>query len=264
MRLFKKISYDRFLKLNEKDIFLQSLNVSLKEKKNTKLSKLDIKDFSFYLVLDYINAFDTIDYDKIFSQQGFFIDYQSLQKEHNNIINKIRKKLEKKNEPEAFSKLGVSNFVKGCFLVGGVIKDVPKKINKNSNTFISVKLDYKNIPKEINELCDEYYKKQNVYILKEREDFEHFFKLTSKEQQKLMGNFFEQFSTNTNKSFLFSYNGDDIKNYSSQTTFEDFFSQNLNFFVDKNFLELMMEKFMKEEKYEICAKIKKRLKYLDI
>ena len=259
MRLFRKISYDRFLSLNEKDVFLQSLNISLQEKKSTKLSKLDIKDFSFYLVLDYINIFDTIDYDKIFPQQGIFIDYQSLQKEHNNIINKIKKRLEKKNEPEAFNKLGVSNFVKGCFLVGGNIKDIPKKINKSSGAFISVKLDYKNLPKEISELCEEYYNKQNIYISKEQEDFEQFFKLTSKEQERLMGNFFEQFSTSTNKTVLFSYTGVNITNKSNPITFEDFFSQNLDFFADKDFLEAMMKKSMEEEKYEICAKIKKRL-----
>lgn len=263
MRLFKKIPYDRFLQLNEKGVFLQSLDFVLKEKKNNKLSKLDVEEFNFYIVLEYINIFDTIDYDKIFPQQGVFIDYQSLQKEHNNIINKIKKRLEKKNEPESFNKLGITNFVKGCFLIGGNIKDVPKKINKSSGSFISIKLDYKNLPKEISELCDEFYNKQNFYISKEQEDFEQFFKLTSKEQEKLMGNFFEQFSSNTNKTVLFSYTGVNITNTSEPITFEDFFSQNLDFFADKEFLEAMMKKAMEEEKYEICAKIKKRLDNLD-
>jgi len=263
MRLFKKISYDRFLNLNEKDVFLQSLDTLLKEKKSNKLSKLDIKEFNFYIVLEYINIFDTIDYDKIFPQQGVFIDYQSLQKEHNNIINKIKKRLEKKNEPESFNRLGITNFVKGCFLIGGNIKDIPSKINKSSGSFISIKLDYKNLPKEISELCDEFYNKQNFYISKEQEDFEQFFKLTSKEQEKLMGNFFEQFSSNANKTVLFSYTGVNITNTSTPITFEDFFSQNLDFFVDRDFLETMMKKAMGEEKYEICAKIKKRLENLD-
>jgi len=263
MRLFKKISYDRFFQLNDKDIFLQSLELVLKEKKNNKLSKLDIKEFNFYIVLEYINIFDTIDYDKIFPQQGIFIDYQSLQKEHNSIINKIKKRLEKKNEPESFNRLGITNFVKGCFLIGGNIKDIPNKINKSAGSFISIKLDYKNLPKEISELCDEFYNKQNFYISKEQEDFEQFFKLTSKEQEKLMGNFFEQFSSNTNKNVLFSYTGINMTNTLSPVTFEDFFSQNLDFFADRVFLETMMKKAMDEEKYEICAKIKKRLENLD-
>lgn len=262
MRLFKKISYDRFININEKDVFLQSLNSILKEKKNNKISKIDIKDFSFYIVLDYVNIFDTIDYDKIFPQQGVVIDYQSLNKEHNNIINKIKKKLDKNNEPEYFNKLGVANFVKGCFLIGGNIKEIPKVINKSSSSFISVKLDYKNLPKEISELCEEYYNKQSLYISKEQEDFEQFFRLTSKEQEKLMGNFFEQFSLNTNKAVLFSFTGENITNDVKQDTFEDFFSKNLEFFSDKEFLEIMMKKALEEEKYEICSKIKKRLENL--
>lgn len=259
MRLFKKISYDRFLSLEEKDVFIQSLDAVLKEKKNNKISKINIKEFSFYIVLDYVNIFDTIDYDKIFPQQGVMIDYQSLQKEHNNIISKIKKRLEKKHEPNAFNKLGLTNFVKGCFLIGGNIKDIPKIINKSSGSFISIKLDYKNLPKEINEICEDYYSKQNLYISKEQEDFEQFFKLTSKEQEKLMGNFFEQFSSNTNKAVLFSFSGVDITNNVAPITFEDFFSQNLDFFSDKVFLETLMKKAVEEEKYEICSKIKKRL-----
>lgn len=262
MRLFKKISYDRFFSLEEKEIFMQYLDEILKEKKNNKLSKINIKDFSFYIVLDYINIFDTIDYDKIFPQQGVMIDYQSLQKEHSNIINKIKKKLEKKNKPDAFNKLGITNFVKGCFLIGGNIKEIPKAINKSSGSFVSIKLDYKKLPKEINEICEEYYNKQNFYISKEQEEFEQFFKLTSKEQEKLMGNFFEQFSSNTNKAVLFSFTGVNITDNVTPITFEDFFSQNLDFFSDKEFLETMMKKAMEEEKYEICAKIKKRLEYL--
>ena len=49
MRLFKKISYDRFFSLEEKDVFMQSLDSILKEKKNNKLSKIDVKEFSFYI-----------------------------------------------------------------------------------------------------------------------------------------------------------------------------------------------------------------------
>jgi hypothetical protein len=259
MRLFKKISYDRFLNLEEKNVFIKCLEEVLKEKKNNKISKIDIKDFNFYIVLDYINIFDTIDYDKIFPYQGVMIDYNSLQKEHNSIINKIKKRFEKNNEPNIFNKLGVTNFVKGCFLIGGNIKEIPKSINRSSGSFVSIKLDYKNLPKEINELCEEYYNKQNFYISKEQEEFEHFFKLTSKEQEKLMGNFFEQFSSSTNKTILFSFTGVNIANNAEPITFEDFFSHNLDFFSDKEFLETMMKKAMNEEKYEICAKIKKRL-----
>ena len=49
-----------------------------------------MEDFNFYIVLEYINVFDSIDYDKIFPQKGIFIDYQSLQKEQN-ILN-LKKK----------------------------------------------------------------------------------------------------------------------------------------------------------------------------
>ena len=262
MRLFKKISYERFLSLEEKGLFLDSLNSISNEKKNRKISKVKVEDFNFYIVLEYINVFDSIDYDKIFPQKGIFIDYQSLQKEQNNVIAKIKKRFEKKNNPEIFNRLGVTNFVKGCYLVGGNINEIPKRISRSSGSIVSVKLNYNNLPKEIIDLCDEFYNKQLLYITKEQEEFEQFFKLTSKEQEKLMSNFFEQFSSNTNKKILFSYSGINHSNNSASLTFDELFSQNLDFFVDKEFLNSILEKALQDENYEICAKIKKRLEKL--
>lgn len=73
MRLSRKISYDRFLELNESKDFRDMF-----DKKYSVESK--IENLNFYLVIEYENAFDSIDYDNMFPDNSVFVDFQSLKK----------------------------------------------------------------------------------------------------------------------------------------------------------------------------------------
>jgi hypothetical protein len=263
MILSKKINFERFNDLTQKEFFISELNSFVEKNPKSKIKKEDLKNFSFYLVLEYFNGFDSINYEKIFPQKGFFIDYQALQAEHNDIMNKIKKRLLKKEYPDFFNKLGLSNFVKGCYLIGGNNKDAPKTINRKSKSYISIKINFKEIPKEIEELCNEYYNKNYFYVDREKEDFESFFKLTKKEQEKMMGNFFEKFTNFANKTALVSYSNsyeNQIINNNSNYSIEEILDSNLDYFTDLNFLEEVLQKAKQEEKYELCSKISKRIK----
>jgi hypothetical protein len=262
MILSRKINFERFKDLSQKEFFINELSSFVEKNPKSKIKKEDLKNFSFYLVIEYFNGFDSINYEKIFPQKGFFIDYQALQIEHDDIMNKIKKRFFKKEYPDFFNRLGLSNFVKGCYLIGGNNKDVPKTINKKSKSYISVKINFQELPKEIEEMCNEYYNKNSFYVDKEKEDFESFFKLTKREQEKMIGSFFEKFTNFANKTALFSYSNSvdnqEINNV-SKYSIEEILDSSLDFFTDLNFLEDVFERAKQEEKYELCAKILNRI-----
>jgi predicted DNA-binding protein len=147
--------------------------------------------------------------------------------------------------------------------MGGNNKDIPKKLNKKSKSYISLKINFNNIPKEIDDLCNEYYNKNSFYVDKEREDFESFFNLTKKEQEKMMGSFFEKFTNFANNTALVNYSNNyenQIINNNSNYSIEEILDSSLDYFTDLNFLEEVLQKAKQEEKYELCSKILKRIK----
>ena len=251
MRLFKKISQERFIELKTD---------------SEPNSNLNYDNLNYYIVIEFDNAFDAVDYDKMFPENSMFVDFQSLQKEHMNIISKIKKQIDSKKVPIFLKKLGVTNIIKGCYLIASKNKDLPKNIKKNSKNFITYKLDYKNLPKEVSDMCDEYYSKNAIHISKEKEDFDAFFKLTIKEQEKEMLILFQHFSNYTNKSILFSAASSEnlIKTggTNSNLTLEELFEKNLNSITDSDFLEQLFKRAKLEENYELCSKIQQRLEFL--
>jgi len=257
MRLVKKINYDRFLELNESKEFRDSF-----DKKGIETK---IEDFHFYLVIEYDNAFDSVNYDQVFPENSIFVDFQSLKKEHASIISKMKKQIDNKKIPDFLKKLGVTNILKGCYLIGQKNGDLPKNIKTSSKKIISVKFEYSNVPKEISDLCEDYCHKNSFSILKEKEEFDLFFRLTKKEQEKEVAKLFEQFSNYTNKSILFSVanSGSTSSPGSSHgLTVEELFEKNVDFFNDVPFLEQVFESAKLDENYELCQKIKKRIEFL--
>jgi hypothetical protein len=248
MRLLKKITYERFHELNKEATVINS------------------DGLNFYLVIEYENAFDSVNFDEMFPENSIFVDFQALRKEHSNIISKIKKQIENKKIPDYLKKLGVTNIIKGCYLVYNTSKEFPENIKKSSKNFYSLKLDYKNLPKEISDMCEEYYSKNSIHISKEKDDFDAFFKLTLKEQEKEMAIFFHQYSNYTNKSIIFSVVNPGIVLKTGETsgnlTIEERFEQKIPYFTDINLLEQVLEKAKKDENYELCIKIKERINFL--
>ena len=259
MRLLKKITYERFLELPEHKNFIEIFEKKLPGKNNVNV-------LNFYLVIEYENAFDSANYDDMFPENSVFVDFQSMKKEHSNIISRIKKQMDNNKVPVFLKKLGVTNILKGCYLVGHTSHDLPKNIKTSSKKNISIKFDFNSIPKEIIDLCEEYYNKNIFSILKEKEDFDVFFKLTKKEQDKEIAILFQQFSNYTNKNMLFSMANTGVVNTSGQTnyglTVEELFEKNIDFFTDVPFLEQVFESAKEDENYELCGKIKKRLDFI--
>lgn len=262
MRLLKKINYKRFLELKEKSIFKEIFN-------SVNGDDVKIKSLNFCFVIEYENAFDAINYEDMFPENSIFVDFQSLKKEHSNVISRIKKQIDSKKIPDFLKKLGVTNILKGCYLIGYSGNELPNNIKKSSKKITVVKLDYKNLPKEILDMCNDYFNKNIGYITKEKEEFDVFFKLTDKEQEKEMALLFQQFSNYTNKNMLFSISNTGLTSYViplehsiPSLTLEELFEINIPLFTDIPFLEQVFEKAKEDENYELCGKIKQRIDFL--
>jgi hypothetical protein len=268
MKLIKKITFKRVMQLPQ---YKKVLSIFDKFKEDTNIDKhnsikrtKDASKLNYFFVIEYENIFKKkFNFKNIFdknSKKNNSIDLDKLIEEKEKIEKYIQEK--KVNEPSCFKKLGLLNEVVGCYLVGTNKKSVNHIRDldfKNRNNLILIKLDYKNLPKEIDDLCTEFHKKTQDQLKKEKEEFEKFSKLNTEEQDKYINNILENI---TPPPFLIidNFNTDYSYFKSSGFTFYDGLSekniQNIN---NIEFLEALKLSAEEKEQYEFCAKIRDRL-----
>lgn len=268
MKLIKKITFKRVKQIAEYKKLL-SIFEKIKKDENTynKNSIKKTKDTSK------LNYFIIIEYENILKKKFDINDFIDSQKGPNHIIdlNKIisekeeieKKMMDKKNKgPACFLKLGLNNDVKGCYIVATNKKSINqgKELDtKNNLNQIVVKLGIKNLPKEIDELCNEFYNRTQENLKKEKEELDKFSKLNKEEQDNYIYNILE--NINSNPSFIYIDNINYLNFNSSGFTFFDGFSEkNLENINDVEFLEALRINAEEKEKFEFCAKIRDRIK----
>ncbi len=271
MKLVKKITYNRVMQLPQHkkvitifDKFKEDQNI---DKHNSIKRTKDASKLNYFFVLEYDNIlkkkfnFNNI-LDKKSGKKNDVINIEKLIEEKDKVEKYIKDK--KENEPKCFSKLGLLNDVTGCFLIGTNKKNVNhvKDLDlKSKNNLIVVKLDYKNLPKEIEELCNDFYKKTQEQLKKEKEEFEKFSQLNNEQQDIFINNILNNINS---PSFIIidGFNLNLEKDYfkNSGFTFYDGFSeQNLQNINNIEFLEALKINAEEKEQYEFCAKIRDRL-----
>lgn len=273
MKLIKKITFKRIAELPQHKKVLKIFD-KFKEDKNIDLHNSikrtkDASKLNYFFVLEYENILKTkFNFKKMFDKNF----------NHDNIVNlskileekdKVEKYIEekKKKEPAFFSKIGFPNEVTGCYLVGtnkksiNYIKDLDLK---NKNNLILIKFDYKDLPKEFEILCNEYYQKTQDQLKKERDEIEKFSKLNSEEQDLFINNLLNNINSPSLmiiEGFNLNYNDNYSKN--SNFTFYDGFSEhNIQQINNIQFLEALKINAEEKEAFELCAKIRDRLKEL--
>lgn len=273
MKLIKKITFERVSQLPQLkkvisifEKFKEDQNI---DKHNSIKRTKDASKLNYFFVLEYENIFK-----KKLNLKNF-IEKESDKKEVININklieekNKIEEQLkEKKNkEPVFFSKLGHLNEVIGCFLIGTNKKSVNhvKDLDlKNKNNLITIKIDYKNLPKEFEDLCNKFYAKTQEQIKKEKEEFEKFAQMNIQEQD----NFINELLNNINSPSILiiedlNFNFDNRNFVNTGFTFYDGLSdQNIQKINNIEFLEALKSNAEEKEAFELCAKIRDRLKEL--
>jgi hypothetical protein len=266
MKLFKKISLSRAKELTQFKAISQKLKLTVNAELDSPFKKVSsVDDLSFYIVIDYINVVEKIDYSKIFPDDNPIVDFDKLMKEHRKVVKFISNK--KNSEVEVFKKLGLLNEVQGCYILATHkrrLKNIDLKDNVNS---IIVKLDNKNLPKEIADLCEDYSLKSGKLLIREQREFEQFLKLSSEEQELVINDFMKSISFPPIYDDIPITRDDDLtydELAHSTIKIEDIAGNKVNFINSIPFLEGMLKSALETENFELCAKIRDRILELNM
>lgn len=271
MKLVKKISYERAKELPEFSKILIKFKEKLishgSPKKKIFKSLKDLRYLNFYLIIEYVNISDIVDYNRIFPEDDDILDYSILIEEQKKLFDYINRK--NKNNPDIFQKLGALNEVTGCFLLATNRKNINNVTIKNSkDTFIS-RFDKRNLPKEFNEICNKFYKEKQKIVLKEQEEFDNFLKLSFEEQNEVLQDILKSVQippiilmSNPIMNNLNNPETDKNNSHNNErgvVRLEDVAANHVDNIDSLEFLKGMLKSALETENYELCAKIRDRV-----
>jgi hypothetical protein len=267
MKIIKKISFRRVKSLNEEYKLIQEKFSEIKGKGGTEgLNRIEsISKLNYFIVLEYVNMADKIDYSKIFPNDSFIVDIEGLLNEQDKVIQHIGKR--KSNYPEIFYKLGLMQEVTGCFLIATRKVSVTNISTKSTKNTISVRMKNSKLPTEIEHMCNEYYSVKSKILDKEQEEFNRFNKLSFEEQDIILQNILQNANASSVEFFYSQENkSPDKKEESlsghSSVKIEEAFTQNVERITSVEFLKSLLIKALEKENYLFCAKIRDRLAFL--
>lgn len=274
MRLIRKITYKRVTQLPQHKKVL-SLFDKFKEnpdidRHNSIKKTKDASTLNYFLVLDFENVIKKkINFKNFIEKEPEtnreIVNINKLIEEKEKIEKSIFERLE--SQPNFFSKLGHMNEVNGCYLIGANKKSISHIRDldlKAKNNFIIVKLDNKKLPKEIEEMCIQFYDKAQEKLRKEQEEFEKFSRMNQEEQDR----YINEILNNVNlpppsivfiEKIKFDYTNDNFLQTSGFTFFDGFSEKNIQNIENVEFLEALLKNAVEKEQYEFCAKIRDRI-----
>lgn len=267
MKIIKKITFRRAKSLSDEFKLVQDKFLEIKNNGGKEgISRIDsLSKLNYFIVVEYINMADKINYEKIFPNDDFVVDIEGLLNEQDKVIQQINKR--KSSYPEAFKKLGLIHEVTGCFLIATRKTNMANLSTKNTKNTISVRINNKSLPKEIFQMCNEYSDAKSELFEKQQEEFERFNKLSFEEQDIILQNILQNANAGSVEFFYTSESGDGknepISGYTS-VKMEDAFSQNIERITSIEFLNSLLNKALDKENYEFCAKIRDRLLFLQM
>ena len=269
MKIIKKITFRRAKSLSTEFELIQQkfleINKNGGEEGIARISS--VSELNYFIVLEYINIADKINYEKIFPNDDFIVDIEGLLNEQDKVIQHINKR--KDQYSQIFHKLGIMHEVTGCFVIATRKTNINNISTKNTKNTISIKIKNKSFPREVIQMCNEYYDVKSDTIKKEQEEFDRFNKLSFEEHDIILQNILQNANSNS-VEFFYSSESEDSKNkedsLSGYTNMKlaDAFSQNIERITSVEFLKSLLNKAVSKENYEFCAKIRDRLAFLEM
>jgi protein-arginine kinase activator protein McsA len=268
MKIIKKISFKRAKSLLEEYKSVQEKFSEIKNKgeKEEGIARIDsLSKLNYFIVLEYNNMADKIDYDKIFPNNDYIVDVEGLLNEQDKVIQHISKR--KANYPEIFYKLGIIHEVTGCFLIATRKSDIKNLSTKNTKNTISVRIKNSSLPQEIEFMCNDYYDSRIDTTIKEQEEFKRFNKLSFEEQDIILQNILQNANSGSVEFFYYpepkkTHSKDEPLSGYSGVKIEDTIGQNVERITSVEFLTSLLNKAIDKENYEFCAKIRDRIAFL--
>lgn len=269
MKIIKKITFRRAKTLTEEFKLIQEKFLEIKNNGGEEgIDRIDsVSKLNYFIVIEYVNVADKINYEKIFPNDDFIVDIEGLLDEQDKVIQHINKR--KEGYPEIFHKLGLVNEVTGCFIIATRKTNINNVSTKNTKNTISIRIKNSSLPKEISGMCSEYNDVKSEIFKKEQEEFNRFNRLSFDEQDIILQNILQNVNSGSVEFFYSSDSNDEkdkvepLSGYTS-VKMEDAFSQNIERITSIDFLKSLLKKAITKENYEFCAKIRDRLSFLEI
>lgn len=251
MRIAKRIEFEKVKKIYLFSLLKKKIDKLKETKPNSSILNVNkISNLNFYLIIDC----------KDFSEDFFSENFPKNERE---LFLNENFKSKKSKLPNYFAKLGVFIEVKGCYLIATTKKNVNKISIYNSSNTVSCKFDLDNLPNEFEEICEEYQKYNiqnnlNPYLF-------HFFETSPFEMDKIIESILRginskeipkyNFQSNSNEN-IYGVEVEKLKSDSLENTIE-YKIKKIN---DVSFLENVMDLAIESDNFELCAKIRDRLK----
>ena len=282
MRIIKKLNFQKISHIDELNEIKSIYSSDIKNEYFSKEKELN--DLNYFLVIEYNNILkkNQKDLNLFFDSEGN-INLDSLQKEQQRVYKHLNDRNNKKDYPPYFNKLGLLNEVVGCYMIASTQRSV-KNISLDAklqagDEFINIviKLKNNNLPKEIETICNDHYKKQQNKIKNQINEIGKEFNFNIDEiflinplqfidespEQIIFTLNNDIFSTPENSSYEINgqspFHSFEIKP-NSKNTIENLVESHLDKINDVDFLNNIIITAETSENYELCAKIRDRLK----
>jgi ABC-type antimicrobial peptide transport system permease subunit len=258
MRIAKKIDFERAKKI---DLFLllkQKVNKMKQNKPNSSIAQVnDIYSLNYYLIIECKDISKDLGFDKNKKPNEIFFNNEENNK-------KFLKHLKIKNsQPFYFKKLGLLNEITGCYLVATTKKEKENISIYNSINTVSCKFDFDNLPSDFEDICNEY----EVYNINNNISVNPYlndiFNISTLERDKILENILKSVSfieipKNIYSPYESKVNDLDVKYF--KNNIEDLIESKINNISDIDFLEKVMDSAIESDNFELCAKIRDRIK----
>jgi hypothetical protein len=269
MKLFKKIAYKRAKELSQFEEVFKRFNEMKSAGSTNGVSREELlSNLAFYIIIEYSNVVDRINYSRIFCQNGT-VNYDALVSEQKKLCEHIIRK--NCGYPEVFKLLGPVNEVLGCYLIATRKKSVKCLTTKNTPNTISVRISNKELPKEAELMCSEYNRAKIASLSKERSDFENFIRLRFEQQDAILQSVLfnvQLYPVVISESLMWSESvnkqekANTMYNKNRPIRIEDIASKNIDNITSVEFLNTLLDLSVKSENYELCARIRDRISLL--
>jgi hypothetical protein len=271
MRLFKRITHRRAKELSSFEVISKKFNEIKSSDSRCGIAREDsISKLTFYIVVEYSNVVDKINYSKIFCDNGT-VNHDALVSEQKKLCEHIIRR--NCGYPNIFKSLGPVNEVSGCYLVATRKKTVNSLTTRNTPNTISVRLPNIELPKEVEIMFSEYKDARSLSLSKEGGEFESFIRLRFEQQDAILQSVLfnvQLYPVIISESVLWNETANKQKKGTAMATsnrpirIEDIASKNINNITSVEFLNTLLDLSVKNESYELCARIRDRITELSM
>jgi hypothetical protein len=258
MRITKKITYDDVIKFNRFNKLEEKIESTKKKNFNYPISKLEIEEMNYFLVIECKDLSEELGFGV--QTNNFSFGFFAEKDKHQSFLKHIRKK---NSQPSYFKKIGLLYDITGCYVVATTKKDKRKISSYNSSNTISIRLNMNKLPKEIENMCNEF----EVYQLQKQQrdhiDNSEIFGMSQDDKEKIIENIVSGilFVKKPFQEMYPNYDLNDMYNTMNVASLniEQVIENKLHDIYDIVFLEQVMESAIEKENFEFCAKIRDRI-----